>query len=71
MGPVRGALFLAYVLLALFWWRTNNWTGSALAMVLVDSVLPISGLPGGRIRTTRRSPYRPRESCLGFGPSAG
>ncbi|MET3172727.1 UNVERIFIED_ORG: integral membrane protein [Arthrobacter sp. UYCu721] len=43
LGPVHGALFVAYVLLALFLWRKNEWTGRALAIVLVDSVLPTGG----------------------------
>ncbi|MGY4544428.1 integral membrane protein [Arthrobacter sp. UYNi723] len=43
LGPVHGALFVAYVLLALFLWRKNQWTGRALAVVLVDSVLPTGG----------------------------
>ncbi|WP_456506343.1 DUF3817 domain-containing protein [Arthrobacter sp. UYCu723] len=40
---MHGALFVAYVLLALFLWRKNEWTGRALAIVLVDSVLPTGG----------------------------
>ncbi|WP_210411246.1 DUF3817 domain-containing protein [Pseudarthrobacter sp. NIBRBAC000502771] len=43
LGPVHGALFVAYVLLALFLWRKNQWTGRVLAIVLVDSVLPTGG----------------------------
>ncbi|WP_367400640.1 DUF3817 domain-containing protein [Arthrobacter sp. PsM3] len=43
MGPVHGALFVAYVLLTLFLWRKNGWTGRLLAIVLVDSVLPTGG----------------------------
>lgn len=43
LGPVHGALFVAYVLLALVLWRRNEWTGRTLAVVLVDSVLPTGG----------------------------
>ncbi len=44
LGPLHGALFIAYVLLALLLWRKNEWTGRTLAIVLVDSVLPGGGL---------------------------
>lgn len=43
MGPVHGALFVAYVVLALVLWRKNEWTGRTLSIVLVDSVLPTGG----------------------------
>ncbi len=43
LGSVHGALFVAYVLLALFLWRKNEWSNRVLAIVLVDSVLPTGG----------------------------
>lgn len=41
LGPVHGALFVIYILLALYLWRKNKWSGRTLAVV--DSVLPTGG----------------------------
>lgn len=44
LGQVHGALFVAYVVLALVLWRKNEWSSRTLTIVLVDSVLPAGGL---------------------------
>lgn len=51
LDPVHGALFVAYVFLALVLRRKNEWTSGTLTIVLVDSVLRPGafGSPGDRI----------------------
>jgi integral membrane protein len=43
MGPVHGALFLAYVIVALSVRRTAGWSNRATLGVLVGAVLPFGG----------------------------
>src|SRR3954453_15157912 len=52
-GPVHGAIFLAYVVLALVAARVLRWTQRTTLLALVASVAP--GAPGGR-RRPRRTP---------------
>lgn len=54
MGPVHGALFVAYVALALFEVRRRlEWDGRTTLIVLVDSVIP-----GGGFLVARRNDLR-------------
>ena len=43
MGPIHGALFVVYVLMALALRNRFGWNARALLIVLVDSVLPGGG----------------------------
>lgn len=50
MGPIHGALFVAYVLMALVLRNRFGWNARALLIVLVDSVLPGGGFLVARRR---------------------
>ncbi len=43
MGPIHGALFLAYVLIALMIREDARWTGKETILVLAGAVLPFGG----------------------------
>jgi integral membrane protein len=43
LGPVHGALFIAYVLLALTLRRRGGWSLGTTALVLLGAVLPFGG----------------------------
>ncbi|RJK98454.1 DUF3817 domain-containing protein [Vallicoccus soli] len=44
LGPVHGALFVLYVLLALDVWRRRRWSLGRAAVVIGASVLPVAPL---------------------------
>ena len=43
MGPIHGALFIGYVVLALKLRSELGWSVRTLAIVLVDSIIPAGG----------------------------
>ena len=43
LGPIHGALFLAYVALALMVWKPAGWSTATGAGVLLGAVLPFGG----------------------------
>jgi integral membrane protein len=43
LGPIHGALFLAYVGIALSIRTANNWTPRETAAILIGAVLPFGG----------------------------
>jgi integral membrane protein len=43
LGPIHGALFLAYVLLALNLKPDQGWTSKQTALILLGAVLPFGG----------------------------
>lgn len=54
MGPVHGALFLAYVALVVFEVRSKlGWSGRTTLIVLADSIIP-----GGGFLAARRADLR-------------
>jgi len=54
LGPIHGALFMAYVILALVVRRQLRWDAKTTLIVLVDSVLP-----GGGLVVARRTDLKP------------
>jgi len=56
MGPIHGALFIVYVLMALALRNRFRWNVRALLIVLVDSVLP-----GGGFFVARRRELQDRQ----------
>jgi integral membrane protein len=43
LGPIHGALFIAYVLLALWARDPEGWSGRTTLLVLLGAVLPFGG----------------------------
>ncbi len=43
LGPIHGALFLAYVALALMVWKPTGWSTATGVGVLIGAVLPFGG----------------------------
>ncbi|MBS1676505.1 MAG: DUF3817 domain-containing protein [Actinobacteria bacterium] len=43
LGPIHGALFIAYVAIALSIRTANGWTGKETVWILVGAVLPFGG----------------------------
>jgi integral membrane protein len=55
MGPIHGALFLAYVILALEVRRRLEWNARTLLTVLAESIVPGGGFLAARRGDLRRS----------------
>jgi integral membrane protein len=55
LGPIHGALFVAYVVLALLLRERLSWSGSTTAWVIAGAVLPFGGFVVDRWMA-RRSP---------------
>ncbi|HEX8304066.1 MAG TPA: DUF3817 domain-containing protein [Jatrophihabitans sp.] len=58
LGPIHGALFVAYVLLALVVTYQLRWSARTLLVVLAESVLPGGGFLAARRSELNRSPAR-------------
>ncbi len=58
LGPIHGALFLAYVALALMVWKPAGWSTATGVGVLVGAVLPFGGFVVDR-RVLRDAEPRP------------
>jgi integral membrane protein len=43
LGPIHGALFVAYVALALMVWKPAGWSNATGIGVLIGAVLPFGG----------------------------
>jgi len=57
LGPIHGALFLAYVFLALYLRTDEGWSGRTTALVLLGAVLPFGGYVVDRwLTSSSRSP---------------
>jgi integral membrane protein len=59
LGPIHGALFLAYVFVALGIRERMRWSARTTALVLVGAVLPFGGYAADWwLRTDRGEPQR-------------
>jgi len=57
LGPIHGALFLAYVFLALYLRPDEGWSGRATALILLGAVVPFGGYVVDRwLTSSSRSP---------------
>ena len=54
LGPIHGALFLAYVALAVMVWKPAGWSTATGIAVLVGAVLPFGGFVVDRRDPARR-----------------
>jgi integral membrane protein len=62
LGPIHGALFVAYVLIALNLKAEEGWTTKETAFILLGAVLPFGGYVVDRrlgARASSRSPATP------------
>jgi integral membrane protein len=58
LGPIHGALFVAYVALALMVWKPAGWSTATGVGVLVGAVLPFGGFVVDR-KVLREAEPRP------------
>jgi integral membrane protein len=61
LGPIHGALFLAYVLLALYLRPDEGWSTTTTLLILLGAVLPFGGYVVDRwlLMSSSRSPVAP------------
>ncbi len=57
LGPIHGALFVAYVVLALMLWKPAGWSAAKGIGVLVGAVVPFGGFVVDR-KVLREDPPR-------------
>jgi integral membrane protein len=61
LGPIHGALFLAYVFLALYLRPEQGWSARTTLLILLGAVLPFGGYVVDRtiLTSSSRSPAAP------------